>query len=167
MTASDLGSGPVRSLFSCRNSLLCPQKFPVPMRHLRPAEGQKHWFLALIPPSDRARPLKFPVNFPVSREFTVENSSRRTAPTASEAANLLSRGRCAASEAHFTGAFARKSTTMRRTKRLSDRPFEGLPGPFLRAMIVEWLFPMHFDRTMARLQRTVLLEADLTNSHAP
>jgi hypothetical protein len=34
-------------------------------------------------------------------------------------------------------------------------------------MIVEWLFPMHFDKTLARLQRTVLLQADLINSHAP
>jgi hypothetical protein len=34
---------------------------------------------------------KFPVIFPVSREFTVENGSLVTAPTASEAANFFSK----------------------------------------------------------------------------
>lgn len=35
--------------------------------------------LATLPPNPLGR---FPDNFPVSREFAVENSSRRTAPTA-------------------------------------------------------------------------------------
>jgi hypothetical protein len=50
--------------------------------------------------------------------------------SASEAANFFSSGRCDASEALFTALSRAKTTTMRRTKRLSDRPFGGLPGPF-------------------------------------
>jgi len=34
-------------------------------------------------------------------------------------------------------------------------------------MIVEWLFPMHLEETAARLQQSVLLEANLINFHTP
>jgi len=48
---------------------------------------------------------------------------------------------------------AHKTTTMRRTIRLQIRQMRALSGRFLRAMIVEWLFPMHFDKGLACLQR--------------
>jgi hypothetical protein len=31
--------------------------------------------------------------------------------------------------------------------------------------MVEWLFPMHIDRTQARLQRTEVLGAEVIDSH--
>jgi hypothetical protein len=54
---------------------------------------------------------------------------------------------------------------LQRTKRLSVRPIQRLSAPFLQATIVEWLFPMNIDRTLAHLQRTELLQAATINSH--
>jgi hypothetical protein len=42
---------------------------------------------------------------------------------------------------------------MRRTIRHQIRSVPALSADFLRAMIVEWLFPMHFDKVSAGLQR--------------
>jgi hypothetical protein len=76
--------------------------------------------------------------------------------SASEPDNFFSGRGCVANEAQFTGTFAHKSTTMRRTNRHQFRPIRRLSARFLRPLIVEWWFPMHLDETLARLQRTVL-----------
>lgn len=52
---------------------------------------------------------------------------------------------------------------MRRTIRLWIRHFRPLSARFLRALIVEWLFPMHLDKTLAYLQRTALLQTAIPN----
>jgi len=69
--------------------------------------------------------------------------------SATEPANLLSGLACVANEASFTGLSAHKTTTMSRTIGLQIRPAWALSPRFLRAMIVEWLFPMQFDKTPA------------------
>ncbi len=74
----------------------------------------------------------------------------QTAPTASEAANFLSKVACVANDAHFTGLSAHKTTIMRRTIRVQIRSVRVLSGRFLRAVIAEWLFPMHFVKVPAR-----------------
>jgi len=60
-------------------------------------------------------------------------------------------------KARFPGLSSRKTTTMRRTNRLQNRPTRALSARFLRAPIVEWLFPMHLGKTLPHLQRTTLL----------
>ena len=83
----------------------------------------------------------------------MENSSPRTARTASEAANFLSGSACVANDADFAGFSSHKTTTMRRTIRLQIRSDRALSARFLRATIVEWLFPMHIDKALTCLQR--------------
>ena len=83
----------------------------------------------------------------------MEKGSWWTAPTATEPANFLSGLTRISIEALFPGKFTRKTTTMRRTIRLQIRLVRALSGRFLRAMIVEWLFPMHFVKALPRLQR--------------
>jgi len=46
---------------------------------------------------------------------------------------------------------------MRRTNRHLFRPIRRLSAGFLRAMIAEWWFPMHLDKTLTLLQWTVPL----------
>ena len=84
--------------------------------------------------------------------------------SASEADYFLSGRACVANDAHFTGSFTRRTTIMRRTNRLSIRP-RGISARFLRATIVEWLFPMHIDKSPAHLQRAQLLQTETTHSH--
>ena len=74
--------------------------------------------------------------------------------SATQSANFLSGHEWVAGDAHFTGFSVRKTTTMRRTIRLQIRPMRALSGRFLRAMIVEWLFPMNFDKAPSCRQRT-------------
>jgi hypothetical protein len=71
--------------------------------------------------------------------------------SAKQSANLFSGRVSFVNKARFPGVLAPKITTMRRTIRLSIRPIRGLSTLFLRAMIVEWLFPMHIDEMPARL----------------
>ena len=71
--------------------------------------------------------------------------------SAKQSANFFSRRRGVADEAHFAGSFAQKTTTMRRTNRLKFRSIQARAACFLQAMIVEWWFPMHLDKTVAHL----------------
>ena len=87
----------------------------------------------------------------------MEKGSYWTAPTASEAANSLSGLAGLANIAYFTGLSVHKTTTMRRTNRLQIRSVRALSARFLRAMIGEWLFPMHTAKIAAHLHRTKLL----------
>jgi hypothetical protein len=96
----------------------------------------------------------------------MEKGSRWTAPTATQSANFLSAGQRIVRNAHFTGVSAWKTTTMRRTNRLQIRSIRALSAPFLQALIVEWLFPMHIDKVLARLKRSVLLPTALIKSHS-
>ena len=73
--------------------------------------------------------------------------------SASEPANFLSGHACVAHNGHLMGSSARKTTTMRRTIRLQIRSVRALSARFLRAMIVEWLFPMHLDKALTCVQR--------------
>lgn len=73
---------------------------------------------------------------------------------ASEPANFLSGLACVANEARFPGTFVQKTTTMRRTNRLQNRQVWAFSSRFLRAMIGEWLFPMHIAEMPARLHQT-------------
>ena len=88
-----------------------------------------------------------------------------TARTAIQSANLLSEALSPGEKARNPGTNAHETATMRRTNRLSIRPVRRLSAPFLRATIVEWLFPMHIERTLAHLQRTELLQAATINFH--
>jgi hypothetical protein len=82
--------------------------------------------------------------------------------SASEPDNFFSGHRAVSNEAQCTAVFAPKTTTMRRTNRHLFRPIWRLSARILRAKIVEWWFPMHLDKTVARLQWTVpLLELGL------
>jgi hypothetical protein len=83
--------------------------------------------------------------------------------SASEAANFLSGHESVVNNVHFTGDLARKTTTMRRTNRLQIRSVRTLSARFLRAMIGEWLFPMHTAKMLAHLHRTELLKAPAQN----
>ena len=83
--------------------------------------------------------------------------------SASELDNFLSGRRAVANEAHFTASFGQKTTTMRRTNRHLFRSIRRLSARILRAMIVEWWFPMHLDKTLTRLQRTLPILAQGLN----
>lgn len=80
-----------------------------------------------------------------------------------KSANFFSGAPGPGEKARFTGLFARKTTTMRRTNRPKIRPLRSLSAHFLRAPIVEWLFPMHLGKTLPRLQRAVLLQTTKPN----
>ena len=55
-------------------------------------------------------------------------------------------------KARNPGAKAHETTTMRRTNRLPIRRVRRLSPRFLRAMIVEWSFPMlHIDKALPHL----------------
>jgi len=84
---------------------------------------------------------------------------------ASEADNFFSGRPAIADKAQFAGVFVPKTTTMRRTNRDLFRPIRRLSVPILRAMIVEWWFPMHVDEMLARLQRKVLLHLSQNRRH--
>jgi len=66
------------------DSLFIPGSFPVPIgleNLVFPAKALSGWDLSPVAPAERA---KFPVNFPISREFGPEKSSHGTASTASQ-----------------------------------------------------------------------------------
>src|SRR5712664_2926459 len=81
---------PINSLFASRNSLFLRNNSLFPNRRV-PHQSTVKWRLFRLKGNlggpDSA---KFPVIFPVSREFTVENGSRPTASTASRPYELLS-----------------------------------------------------------------------------
>lgn len=52
---------------------------------------------------------------------------------------------------------------MRRTNGLWIWPIRPLWARFLQALVVEWLFPMHLDKTLPYLQRTALLQTAMPN----
>ena len=56
----------------------------------------------------------------------METGSLRTAPTASEPDNFFSKGASIADSAHFTGFFARETTTKRHKIQPLVRPIRGL-----------------------------------------
>src|ERR1700682_2193717 len=94
---------PNNSLFASRNSLFLRNNSLFTNRRV-PHQSTVKWRL-FRSKGDLGGPesSKFPVNFPVSREFAVENGSRRTASTANHPYALLSCVRIPTKPAGYPG----------------------------------------------------------------